>query len=208
MIFFRFTSVSFRSARVRARAVSGFRRNSPLRLSLPAIDFVEREKEYVVSAELPGMEEKELEVKLSSGVLTIRGEKKEERKEEQPTPACPSGATGSFERSSGSLGDRPREDRREIRERSADDPPSGSEEALQKEKRIPNQDIIGPSDGFLGLFTRDLHPAAGWCSRRQRESSSERVPRRPSHSALWPVRCAILRGARRSVTCERRRRRA
>ena len=46
--------------------------------------FVEREKEYVVSAELPGMDENELEVKLSSGVLTIRGEKKEERKEEQP----------------------------------------------------------------------------------------------------------------------------
>ena len=47
--------------------------------------FVEREKEYVVSAELSGMDENELEVKLSSGVLTIRGEKKEERKEEQPS---------------------------------------------------------------------------------------------------------------------------
>ena len=57
--------------------------------------FVEREKEYVVSAELPGMDENELEVKLSSGVLTIRGEKKEE----QPSYRVSERRYGSFERS-------------------------------------------------------------------------------------------------------------
>ena len=48
------------------------------RPSFPVVDFAEHDKEYIVSAELPGMDEKDLEVKLSSGVLTIRGEKKEE----------------------------------------------------------------------------------------------------------------------------------
>ena len=69
------------------------------RPSFPAIDFVEGQKEYVVSAELPGMDENELEVKLSNGVLTIRGEKKEEWKEEQPSYRVSERRYGSFERS-------------------------------------------------------------------------------------------------------------
>jgi hypothetical protein len=78
--------------------------------------------------------ENELEVKLSSGVLTIRGEKKEERKEEQPSTRLR--AALRIIRAVIPARHRRRENRREIRERSADDPPP-SEEALQKEKRIP-----------------------------------------------------------------------
>jgi HSP20 family protein len=44
---------------------------------LPAFDIVENEKEYVVSAELPGMEVKDIEVTLSDGILTVKGEKKQ-----------------------------------------------------------------------------------------------------------------------------------
>jgi HSP20 family protein len=65
----------------------------------PAIDFVEREKEYVISAELPGMDENELEMRLSSGVLTMRGEKKKEPKEEVSDSFRVSEGYGSFERS-------------------------------------------------------------------------------------------------------------
>lgn len=44
----------------------------------PNIDVVAREKEITVTAELPGMEEKDVEVLLNEGYLTIRGEKKSE----------------------------------------------------------------------------------------------------------------------------------
>lgn len=46
-----------------------------------ALDVVDKDKEIQVLAELPGMEEKDIDVRLSDGMLTIRGEKKEERTE-------------------------------------------------------------------------------------------------------------------------------
>jgi HSP20 family protein len=45
----------------------------------PSVDVKDGEKEIVVKAELPGMEEKDVEVSLSDDALTIRGEKKEEK---------------------------------------------------------------------------------------------------------------------------------
>ena len=47
----------------------------------PAVDVVEGEKAYEVTAELPGMDEKDIEVTLTDDVLTIRGEKREEKEE-------------------------------------------------------------------------------------------------------------------------------
>lgn len=47
----------------------------------PRIDVTENENQLSVRAELPGMSEKDVEVELANGVLTIRGEKKNERKE-------------------------------------------------------------------------------------------------------------------------------
>lgn len=44
--------------------------------SWPNIDFVEGDREYTISAELPGVEEKDIEVLLANGCLTLRGEKK------------------------------------------------------------------------------------------------------------------------------------
>lgn len=49
----------------------------------PRIDVEEREKEIVVSAELPGVEEKDVQVSASSDFLTIRGEKKEKKEEKR-----------------------------------------------------------------------------------------------------------------------------
>ncbi|MBY6241766.1 Hsp20/alpha crystallin family protein [Methylosinus sp. Sm6] len=47
----------------------------------PAVDLVEKDQEYQVTAELPGLDEKNIEVKLHNGSLVISGEKKEEREE-------------------------------------------------------------------------------------------------------------------------------
>jgi HSP20 family protein len=46
--------------------------------SWPRIEISESEKEVQVTAELPGLEEKDIEVELEKGVLAIRGEKKTE----------------------------------------------------------------------------------------------------------------------------------
>jgi HSP20 family protein len=42
----------------------------------PTVDVDETDKEFRVTAELPGLEEKDVEVLLQDGLLTIRGEKK------------------------------------------------------------------------------------------------------------------------------------
>jgi len=48
---------------------------------VPAVDVCEREKEYEITAELPGMDSSNVEVKLSDGVLTIKGEKEEQKED-------------------------------------------------------------------------------------------------------------------------------
>ncbi|HYG85672.1 MAG TPA: Hsp20/alpha crystallin family protein [Azospirillum sp.] len=44
----------------------------------PHMDVVETDKEYRVTAELPGLEEKDVELTFQDGVLTLKGEKKVE----------------------------------------------------------------------------------------------------------------------------------
>jgi len=48
---------------------------------LPSIDVSETDKEVEVKADLPGMDEKDIEVSLSDGVLTIKSERKAEKEE-------------------------------------------------------------------------------------------------------------------------------
>ena len=49
----------------------------------PEIDISETEDEYVVKADIPGINEKDLSVTLSGGNLTIKGERKEEKEEKK-----------------------------------------------------------------------------------------------------------------------------
>jgi HSP20 family protein len=65
----------------------------------PAVDIAEREKEYEITAELPGMEEKNIDVKFADGILTIKGEKKEEREEKKKDYYLSERRFGSFQRS-------------------------------------------------------------------------------------------------------------
>jgi HSP20 family protein len=48
---------------------------------MPAVDVLDKEKEIQIRAELPGMDEDDIEIRLSDRLLTIQGEKKEEREE-------------------------------------------------------------------------------------------------------------------------------
>ena len=45
----------------------------------PSVDIEEQEHKYLIRADLPGVDKKDIEVKLENGVLSIRGEKKTER---------------------------------------------------------------------------------------------------------------------------------
>jgi HSP20 family protein len=49
----------------------------------PRLDFSEADGAYTVTAELPGMEEKDVEVAISGDILTIKGEKRTEKKDEK-----------------------------------------------------------------------------------------------------------------------------
>jgi HSP20 family protein len=66
---------------------------------LPAVDVVEKDKAYEISAELPGMDEKDIEVAVSNGILTVKGEKKETKEEKQKDYYVSERHYGSFARS-------------------------------------------------------------------------------------------------------------
>jgi HSP20 family protein len=51
--------------------------------SWPRVDITESEKNYILRADVPGLDKKDLSVTVENGVLTIKGEKKEERKTEK-----------------------------------------------------------------------------------------------------------------------------
>ena len=65
----------------------------------PVADLVERTDRYEVTAELPGMDGKNIEVKLANGSLIISGDKKEEREEREANYYMSERRYGSFQRS-------------------------------------------------------------------------------------------------------------
>jgi HSP20 family protein len=50
---------------------------------LPAIDLKEADDEFVLTGEFPGMNESDIQVDIEQNTLTLKGEKKTERKEEK-----------------------------------------------------------------------------------------------------------------------------
>ncbi len=66
---------------------------------MPVIDISETEKEYVVTGEIPGVDAKDLDVTLTDGILTIKGEKKQENEEKEENYHRIERHYGSFERS-------------------------------------------------------------------------------------------------------------
>lgn len=66
---------------------------------VPNVDLSENEKEVRVTAELPGMDEKDIEVSLSRDALTIRGEKQEESEDSGQGYYHMERSFGSFSRS-------------------------------------------------------------------------------------------------------------
>lgn len=73
--------------------------NGLLSVTGPRTDVTETDEAVDVSVELPGMDEKDIDVSLSDDVLTIRGEKKAEREEKKKGYYLAERSYGSFYRS-------------------------------------------------------------------------------------------------------------
>lgn len=73
--------------------------NGLLSVGTPSTDISDSDDEIEVSVELPGMDEKDIEVSLTRDVLTIRGEKKAEKEEKKKGYYLSERSYGSFYRS-------------------------------------------------------------------------------------------------------------
>jgi HSP20 family protein len=67
----------------------------------PRVDVSETDSEIKIEAELPGVEEKDIEIVLSGGRLTIKGEKRQEKEEKKKDFHLVERSYGSFARSIG-----------------------------------------------------------------------------------------------------------
>jgi HSP20 family protein len=67
--------------------------------AIPVVDIAEKDKEYEITAELPGMDESNIDVKFADGLLTIKGEKREEKEEKKKDYYLSERRYGSFQRS-------------------------------------------------------------------------------------------------------------
>ena len=68
-------------------------------MTTPPIDLAEREAAFEMTADMPGLEEKDIEVKVANGVMTVKGEKHEEKEEKKEDFHLKERRFNSFERS-------------------------------------------------------------------------------------------------------------
>jgi HSP20 family protein len=76
-----------------------WRSASSFSFSAPAIDMSEDEKVYKISAELPGIDAKDIDVSVSGDTLVIKGEKRQEKEGKDKNYHFSERAYGSFQRS-------------------------------------------------------------------------------------------------------------
>lgn len=62
----------------------------------PSVDVKENDKEFIIKAELPGVDEKDIDVTVTSDSVTIKGEKKEEKEDKDKNYYYMERSYGSF----------------------------------------------------------------------------------------------------------------
>jgi HSP20 family protein len=75
-----------------------WRPGSSFAFSAPAIDMSEDDKTYKISAELPGLDAKDVDVSVSGTTLVLKGEKRQEKEEKDKNYYFSERAYGSFQR--------------------------------------------------------------------------------------------------------------
>jgi HSP20 family protein len=83
------------------RLFEGVTRNIPgfATTTMPSMDISETDKAIEITAELPGLEKKDVELNVADNLLTIRGEKKNEREEKNKDYHLVERSYGAFSRS-------------------------------------------------------------------------------------------------------------
>ena len=76
-----------------------WRSESSVSLAAPAVDVTEDDKAYKITAELPGLEQKNIDITISGDMLTLKGEKRYEKEEKDKNRYMSERAYGSFQRS-------------------------------------------------------------------------------------------------------------
>ena len=64
----------------------------------PSLDVSETKSDLIVKTELPGIDPKDIDISLSEGILTIKGEKKQEKEEKESDYHVVERSYGSFTR--------------------------------------------------------------------------------------------------------------
>ena len=64
----------------------------------PAVDFAEKDDHFLIEADVPGVDPKDIEVSMENGVLSLRGERENEIKEEKDGYTRDERSHGSFYR--------------------------------------------------------------------------------------------------------------
>jgi HSP20 family protein len=95
---FRAPGWPFAARRAGAAREAGWPSLGALRLA-PAVDLVEKDGAWELTAELPGLDEKNVEVTVAGGTLTIRGEKQETKEEKEKEYHLSERRFGAFRRS-------------------------------------------------------------------------------------------------------------
>jgi HSP20 family protein len=72
---------------------------SSFSFSAPAVDVSEDDAAYKITAELPGLEEENIDIAISGDLLTLKGEKHSEREEKDKNHYLSERSYGSFQRS-------------------------------------------------------------------------------------------------------------
>ncbi|MDJ0977586.1 MAG: Hsp20/alpha crystallin family protein [Erythrobacter sp.] len=67
-------------------------------LPMPALEMRETEKEYLLSVELPGVQGEDVDISVDGDLLIVKGEKKEEREEQERDYTVSERSYGAFER--------------------------------------------------------------------------------------------------------------
>ncbi len=73
--------------------------NGGMAAMVPTMDVAETDKEIEITAELPGLEEKDVQINVADNILTIRGEKKAEKEQKDKNYRMVERSYGAFERS-------------------------------------------------------------------------------------------------------------
>ena len=79
--------------------IAPFWRHDAALASAPAVDIAESDNAFEITADMPGLDEKSIEVTVNSDMITIKGGKEEEKEEKKKDYYLHERRFGSFERS-------------------------------------------------------------------------------------------------------------